>query len=196
MHIKVMSFNLRYDNPGDGLNAWGTRKTRVRAAVRKHDPLLVGTQEGLAGMLQDLDGLLPGYARVGEGRRGGSEDEHTAIYFKEDELALDDWGQFWLSEEPAKAGSISWDSNLPRICTWASFRFANQQNTGMTGQTLRIYNTHLDHIGERARQEGASLIWQMILKHASNDSGEQVPVLLTGDFNSYPDSVAIQFFTG
>lgn len=58
--LTVMSFNLRYDNPADGVNGWPNRRDRVAGVIRFHGAQVVGVQEALAGMLRDLDTRLPG----------------------------------------------------------------------------------------------------------------------------------------
>ena len=44
--LKVMSYNLRYDYPDDGINRWDKRKDSVIELVRKYQPGIFGTQEG------------------------------------------------------------------------------------------------------------------------------------------------------
>ena len=46
--VRVMTWNLRYDNPGDGPDAWPNRREAVLAALRWHRPDLLCIQEGLA----------------------------------------------------------------------------------------------------------------------------------------------------
>lgn len=183
-----MTFNLRYSNPGDGANAWPLRKHRAAGIIRKHEPLIVGTQEGLLPMLEDLDAQLPEYGRVGTGREGHTEGEHCAIFYRKDALSVKKTGQFWLSEQPDVPASKSWDSSLPRICTWARFEWKDTP-----GSELLFYNTHLDHVGQTAREKGAVLIWQSLQKHVARTS---LPAILTGDFNSYPDNAVVRFFRG
>ena len=36
--ITVMSYNIRYDNPGDGVNQWDKRKDKVFALLKKIRP--------------------------------------------------------------------------------------------------------------------------------------------------------------
>lgn len=50
-----------------------------------------------------------------------------------------------------------------------------------------LFNTHLDNEGEIARQESAKLIKKKMQQICGN-----VPVILTGDFNSSPDSKPYQ----
>ncbi|MCZ8517128.1 endonuclease/exonuclease/phosphatase family protein [Paenibacillus filicis] len=187
MRFQAMTFNLRYDNLGDGPNQWSYRIDAVAAMIREHDPLVVGTQEGFYSMLIPLAEWLDDYAWTGTGRLGGQENEHCAIFYKKRELQLAETGTFWLSEQPDTPGSKSWDSNLPRICTWA--RFIHLE----TGLELAVFNTHLDHIGQRARSEGARMIKRAI-KSLRERHG--IAVLLTGDFNSHPGDDPIRFLRG
>ena len=57
--INVMSFNIRYDNPEDGINNWHKRKDKVGQMLNFKNCDLIGTQEVLHNQLQDLQILLP-----------------------------------------------------------------------------------------------------------------------------------------
>ena len=183
--LRVMSFNIRYDNPRDSGDAWPNRKDWVAALVRFHGADVVGVQEALAHMLTDLDARLPGFARVGVGRAdGGTKGEFSAILYRTDRLALLDSGTFWLSPTPEVAGSKGWDAAIERVATWARFR---DRATGCTHLQL---NTHFDHIGEQARQESARLIRRRLATIAGGG-----PVVMTGDLNAVPSSVAYRTLT-
>lgn len=183
MKFNVLSFNLRYWNEDDGEHAWPYRKDSVAQVMRQHNPVVVGTQEGLLPMLEDLDQRLPKFNRVGSGRGSTDSDEYCAIYYRKDLLDVVTSNQIWLSKTPELPGSKSWDSWLPRICTWAVFQDKQTKNQFV------FFNTHLDHIGSEARQKGVELIWQ----NMSNYIEQQLPCILTGDFNCYPDSSPILF---
>lgn len=186
--VNVMTFNLRFHTPVDGLNAWSLRKHRTAGMIRKHMPHLVGTQEGLHGMLKDLEEQLPEYGWIGTGREGAGKGEHCAILYRKNSVIVHDSGQFWLSDAPETPASKSWDSSLPRICTWARFSFA-----ASPGSELLFYNTHLDHLGQTAREKGAALIWQSLRARSAEYA---LPAVLTGDFNAHPDNPAIRFLRG
>lgn len=185
MEITVMTFNLRTSRANDGENCWKYRKDKAAQMIHWNDPLFVGIQEGNIDMLQDLD--LSAYKWVGAGRRGGDEDEHSAIFYKSGELDVVQHDTFWLSEQPEVPGSISWDSSFPRICTWAHFRHK------ATGKELLAFNTHLDHRGQQAREQGIQIIWNRIQAIRAKN---KLPVILTGDFNSRPDNPVIRFMRG
>ncbi|BFT71851.1 endonuclease/exonuclease/phosphatase family protein [Paenibacillus sp. P36] len=187
MAYTVMTFNLRYNNPGDGQNAWPNRIDKVAEMIQSHAPLIVGTQEGYYEMLNDLQPKLAEYAWIGEGRFGARENEHCAIFYKQEELTLQQHGQFWLSETPEVTASISWNSGFPRVCTWAIFEHRK------TGKRFIVYNTHLDHQSQQARDLGTKVIWAYIAAHHKEHA---LPVILMGDFNSRPTDLPIRFLRG
>jgi endonuclease/exonuclease/phosphatase family metal-dependent hydrolase len=184
--LRVMSFNLRYNNTGDGPNAWPLRKAWVAQLIRFHDADVVGVQEALSGMLADLDTLLPEYSRIGVGRTDGKmSGEYSAILYKRDRLEVLENKTFWLSPTPEAVGSKGWDAALERIATWGRFR------DRATGCVYIHLNTHFDHKGEQARQESARLIRERL---ATIDAAG-LPLVMTGDLNSNPTSVGYRILT-
>ncbi|WP_295938822.1 endonuclease/exonuclease/phosphatase family protein [uncultured Alistipes sp.] len=178
--LNVMTFNMRYDNPEDGENNWKYRYERVAEVILTNDIDVLGTQELLFGQLDDLKGLLPGYANVGVGREDGADEgEFSAVFFKRDRFTPLQSGTFWLSETPNVAGSKGWDGACERIATWVVLRDRN-------GSEFLFINTHLDHVGEVAREEGVNLLMERIARLR----GER-PVILTGDLNAEPQSSVV-----
>ena len=183
--LRVMSFNIRYDNPRDSGNAWPHRKDWVASLIRFHGADVVGVQEALAHMLTDLDTRLPEFARVGVGRADGrTKGEFSAILYRTSRLALLDSGTFWLSPTPEVPASKGWDAAIERVATWARFR------DRVTGCSHLQLNTHFDHMGEQARQESARLIRRRLA-----DLGRGLPIVVTGDLNAVPSSVAYRTLT-
>ncbi|MDR3365473.1 MAG: endonuclease/exonuclease/phosphatase family protein [Prevotellaceae bacterium] len=180
--LNVMTFNIRYDNPGDSLNNWQYRKDVAAEVIREYDVDLLGTQEVLANQLRDLKDRLPSYAVVGVGRADGREaGEYSAIFYKKEKFEEEKSGHFWLSETPEIAGSKGWDGACERMATWATLKEKK------TGKRLFFINTHLDHIGTVARREGVKLLLERT-KAESNG----LPVIITGDFNASPESDVIR----
>lgn len=185
MNFSVMTMNLRINNPKDNENTWPYRLHRVVEIFETHCPLIVGTQEGFYLMIKDLQKRLPDYRWIGNSRGPNLQDEHCAIFYKATEVEPIHHGQFWLSETPEQAASMSWDSAFPRICTWGIFRFRSEPH-----RQIVIYNTHLDHIGQLAREKGVQLILDKMNDHIQ----QGWPVILMGDLNAKPANQAIRFF--
>ena len=171
--VRVMSFNIRYDEPRDGVNAWSNRKQKVADVIRFHKADLVGVQEALLTQLRDLESMLPDMAWCGVGRTDGKEaGEYSAILYRKSRFQIQECKTFWLSLTPDVAGSKGWDAAFPRIVTWARFR------DRITKKTFIHFNTHFDHIGQTARIESSKLILRRIV-----DAAGKLPFVLTGDFN-------------
>ena len=178
--LSVMTFNMRYDNPEDGQNNWRFRRERIAGVIKAQEVDVLGTQELLSNQFDDLSGLLTGYQGVGVGRLDGAESgEYCAVFFRKDRFTLLDSGTFWLSETPEVVGSLGWDGAGERIATWVVLRDRD-------GRELFFIDTHLDHVGQVARDEGVSLL----MKRIETLSGGR-PVILTGDFNSEPGSSVV-----
>lgn len=185
-YFRVMTFNIRYDEPRDNENAWPNRKELIANMIRFHHADLVGVQEALKRQLNDLERLLPQYAWVGVGRDDGiDKGEYSAIFYRKDRFVLLETSTFWLSETPKVPGSKGWDSAYPRIVTWARLKDRT------SGKIFFHFNTHFDHRGVRSREESARLLRREIGKVAGAK-----PVVVTGDFNFNESSDGYQILTG
>ena len=177
--LNVMTFNMRYDNPDDESNNWRFRRERVAEVIASHDIDVFGAQELLVNQRNDLAALLPDYEYVGVGREDGVDaGEFNPVFFRRDRFTLLDSGTFWLSETPEVAGSKGWDGACERIATWVVLRDGERE--------FLFINTHLDHVGRVARDKGIALLLERI---DALRGGR--PVILTGDFNSTPESSVI-----
>lgn len=180
--VNVMSFNIRMDNPEDSLNNWKYRKDVAAQIIKDQNIDIVGTQEVLHNQLQDLLERLPDYNYVGVGREDGKQKgEYAALFYKKERFEEEDSGTFWLSETPDVAGSKGWDGACERVASWAVLKDKE------TGKKIFAINTHLDHVGETARQKGITLLIDRT-KELSNG----LPVIITGDFNAERESGVIK----
>ena len=181
MDIKVMSFNLRYDKPDPGDNAWTKRKEAVAAVINHYAPDIIGTQEGQAHQLLDLHRLLPDYQSIGKDRSGTGMGEHCAIFYRTEHLSCLTHHDFSLSDTPDTPGSMSpdWGNPLPRIVSWGVFAVAGEE------KTITVFNTHLDYNSEKARELSAVLIRDRITHLNLAESY----LFLTGDFNASADEL-------
>lgn len=174
--IKVMTYNIRYDNPGDSINAWPNRIEKVSSLIRKYEPDIIGVQEALHHQLEDLIRVLPDYSYVGVGRDDGKEKgEYSAILFRNSRFGLLSKHTSWLSETPDVPGSKSWDAAITRIVTQAKF-FDKDSKKEFT-----MFNTHFDHVGVQARFHSASYLVGMVA--GVRVKNPAMPIFVTGDFN-------------
>ena len=184
--LRVMSFNIRYDNKGDGDNAWPKRKDWVAEIITREKPAVLGLQEALPHQIADLAERLPDYAWFGAGRDDGKhKGEHVPIFYRKERFDVVDKGNFWLSETPDKPGSKSWDTSITRMVSWLKLK--DKPND----REIFVANTHFDHIGTKARAESAKLVLAQFPKLAG-----ELPVVLTGDFNTGPTSEPYRILTG
>lgn len=177
--MNVMSYNIRYSTPDDGVNAWEIRKDWVKDLVAYYETDILGVQEALKDQVDYILKESP-YEMEGVGRDDGqTKGEYTAIYYRKDRFKKLDSGNFWLSETPEKP-SKGWDAHIIRICTWVKLR--DQQ----TKKDFFVFNTHYDHMGVTAREKSSELIKKKIQQIAG-----KFPVILTGDLNTQPDTPPI-----
>ncbi len=183
--VKVMTYNIRYDNPKDGDNRWDNRREFLTNQIKFYEPDFLGTQEGLAHQVSFIDNALAQYNYIGVGRNDGkSEGEFTAVFYNYKKFNLIDNSTFWLSETP-DVPSQGWDASLNRICTYGLFE------NKISKEKVWIFNTHFDHKGEEARSNSAKLIVEKI----KDLNKENYPVVLMGDLNLEPETEAIQFLS-
>jgi endonuclease/exonuclease/phosphatase family metal-dependent hydrolase len=169
-----MTYNLRVAVAEDEDPPWSVRRGAVASMIRFHAPDVVGVQEALPPMLDDLDERLDDYAWVGRGR-GSHQNEHCALFYRSDRLALERHDTFWLSTTPDVPESQSWGAAFPRVATWAAL------TDERTDRSLVVVNTHLDHDSARARRESARLLGRRVDALAG-----QGPAVVLGDLNVPP----------
>ncbi len=171
--LKVMTFNIRFDNPADGINAWPNRVPIVETYLVEEMPDIIGVQEALHHQVTDLEKMLPGFTRVGTGRNDGCQSgEYSPIYFNNEIFELIEHGQFWLSETPEVPGSIGPGAVLPRIATWAHLKLKT------SGKQIFVFNTHFCHVSDEARWLSAKIMTDRMQQIAGKNA-----LIVTGDFN-------------
>ena len=182
--LRFMTFNLRVDNMGDGINSFTNRFDRVVDVLEKERPCVVGFQEVTDKMRARLRDHLPGYTVQGCGRQADYHGESMLIAYRTDEVEMISLDNLWLSPTPLVAGStFGGDQSVcPRMLTTALLKHNDLD------KPFRFINTHLDHKGANARYLGAMELVQLI-------SGYGEKFVLTGDFNALPDAPEIRLIT-
>jgi len=178
--LKLISYNIKYANENDGENSWSKRKDWITNQVQFYEPDILGVQEAVKSQLDHFVDNIDSYKVLGVGREGKDKGEFSAILYKSEKFEVLASDTFWLSETPSEM-SKGWDADYNRICTYALFQ--NKE----TNAKFYVFNTHFDHIGDKARLESSKLIIQKIEKLNT----DKLPVFLMGDFNLEPDTEGI-----
>jgi len=176
-----MTFNVRYDNSGDGLDNWKFRANKVAGMFAKHSVHLAGLQEVEHHQLVWLRQALPAYEFVGVGRNDGkAKGEYAPVVFLKAKFKLLQDDTIWLSENPQVVGSKGWDAALPRIATFALLEHL------MSGNRYLVGSVHYDHVGAEARKNSGAVIRNYIAANAEKMKASTV--IVVGDFNCLPES--------
>ena len=179
--VKVVSYNIRYNNPNDDKDIWKNRRSTIVDFISIQSPDFIGLQEVTYSQLLYLNSNLSGYDYVGVGRDDGKKKgEFSPIYFNQSNYDLKISNTFWLSETPENI-SVGWDAAMERICTYGLFV------QKISGRKVWVFNTHFDHIGNIAREKSVDLI----LRKINDLTKTNDYIIITGDFNLTDDSSPI-----
>ncbi|HIW74870.1 MAG TPA: endonuclease/exonuclease/phosphatase family protein [Firmicutes bacterium] len=187
--IKIASFNLRRDSffaARSRVRRWEARRELVARMIRDSGAAIVGVQEMLPSMKEDILARLRDYSIFGSGRTKKRLSEHSAILLRGGKAKARFSDTFWLSKHPEKSGSRAYFSMFPRICTVC------EAYVEEWGRTVRVFNTHFDHICAPARTLSVRIILDYM--HRLNKK-EKLPTILMGDMNAHPDSKPIRILS-
>lgn len=188
--IKAVTWNMRFVyNDGDGINNFIHRAGMIVDKIIKEKPDVVTFQEIVPEIYVLLERMLPEYMILGHFKGedyvscGGM---FTAIRKESyDLIALE---TFWLSPTPYKPGTrFENQSPVPRMCVMTQIR--NKES----GEVVRVFDVHLDHISEEARVLGMECILKFLKEY---NEKLKLPTIMMGDFNAEPDSKAIELCNG
>ena len=186
--LKVMTFNIMCLFCGQGYDPWEDRITYMTDIFTRHQPDLVGTQEFF--QAKDLNQVLelnPQYAALyyidnGEGYLEDYPD--AAIFYRSDRFDVLEEGYFWLTPTPDIPWSDGWAENqFWRIVGWAHFRQKSN------GREFVFMNTHFDNNTPNQANSAPLMISR------AQGWADTLPVIVSGDFNSKPDTVAYATLT-
>ncbi|MFN3339304.1 MAG: endonuclease/exonuclease/phosphatase family protein [Dietzia sp.] len=181
--LHVMSWNIRRPVPAvlaRPADRWGGRAPRLRALLAAERPTLLGAQEVLGDQAAVVrEALGAGYDLVGRGRGADGGGEASPIFYDSGRLELLDWDQAALSDQPTRAGSVSWGNIFPRVMVSATFR------DRVTSRRFLVVNTHLDPFSARSRLRSARAIGDLV-------SAAGMPAVVTGDLNTGPSGAAVR----
>lgn len=178
MNLVLVSSNIRFNNPDDGVNSWPYRRSILSELLLTHDPHIIATQEGRKDQLKEFEEILENYTLIDHHRDWITERMYPSFFVKKGQFRILSSQDHWLSETPNLAGSLSFGSAFPRLMTSLHVRPVN------SNEELMIINTHLDHIKAQTRLEQIKVLTQE-LKNLKKD---HLKLIIMGDFNDGPES--------
>ncbi|WP_158293192.1 endonuclease/exonuclease/phosphatase family protein [Tamlana fucoidanivorans] len=206
--LSLMTYNIKFASANYN-PLWRDRRDMQVDLINKYQPDVIATQEGLKEQIDFLEAQLPDYVMVGEGRQGGDDDEHMAIFYRRDKFRLRELNSFALSKTPEVLGSGP-DIN-PRIVTWVRLAYKNipEEEVGYpypedyrghweNNKEFYVFNTHFFNGHEPlGRLNAAIMIKEKLEELYQFGSWENnKPIFLMGDFNCQPKSEPHQIFVG
>lgn len=179
LKIKVVTYNLKCDSETGFLRRLPLALKRIEC----EKPDIIGFQEALPHMQRILGESLNEYYIVGFGRDSDFVGESNCVAYRRDTFRLFGFSQCWLSPTPYVPGSrFEEQSSCPRIFTTVILKHRE------CILPFRFYNTHLDHVSEKARVLGIAQILEII---KSDNDNWRLGIILTGDLNAEPFSQTI-----
>jgi endonuclease/exonuclease/phosphatase family metal-dependent hydrolase len=184
--VKVITFNVRFDNPADSINAWTNRSEQVCKFIKDEKPDILGMQEVLLSQYELLDSVLTDYGSIGVGRNDGARGgEMNPVFYRKDRFDMVRTITFWLSDSTNVPGSKGWGASLPRIVTWMELVEKNNH------EHFFFFNTHFAHDSDSARIMSSRILLNEVVKIAAGS-----PFIITGDFNMLPSGKGYAILTG
>lgn len=183
--VRVMTFNVLCSFCGkEGYDSWSERLVYFADLFARHDPDLIGLQELFTP--EEVETILadtPGYeALFFEGVMGPLMLDFypdAAILYRSERFEVVESGFYWLAETPDEPWSAGWaETNLPRLVAWAHLRQIED------GRDLYFATTHFDNNPPNQDMSAPLFV------ERSRVWAEEMPVILTGDFNSQPTDPA------
>lgn len=182
--MKVLSSNIRVCTASnDGQNSWDFRKEFCVEVLRNQKADLICFQEMMMPQFIFLKEMLNEYDSYGIYDDIDRANPGNTIFYKKSSLSHILSGGYWLSDRPHVPGSSSWGSACIRTANWVILQ------DKMSGKEFKIVNTHLDHVGQAARENQARLICE-----EANAFQDDYPQILTGDMNCDAKNIAIKEF--
>lgn len=182
MELKIISFNILCGSKPDG-NSIPERAPRLKAAVEKRDPDIIGFQECRPEWFPLLQEDYGEKYEIFNRYRAESELESSPLLWRKDRFKAIKTGYFWLSDTPEQE-SKGWDEiyDCYRMCVWVILEQISD------GKRFVFMNTHFG-FGDKGQVESVKLIKKY--KAAIGD----YPGFIVGDFNASPQSPAYEKLT-
>lgn len=184
--IKVMTFNVlcSFCKPVE-YGTWKERVPYIQDVFARHKPDLIGVQELVNAKEVEQFKELLGDVEAVFFQKGSMAHPDSAVFYRTDRFELIESGVYWLSPTPDKPFSTGFikKMHIARCVVWAIFKDLEG------GGRFYFASTHFDP--NRPNQSHSA---PLVLERAAQRAAD-LPIIITGDFNSNPDSKAYTILT-
>ncbi len=204
--IRVVTYNVLFNLFDDSLkdknHCWTERLPSVLACIENMHPDILCVQEVYPSQLEDLKHSLGAVftSFVGKSTQG----ELNAVFYRKDRFVLDT-KNYQVNTLDVSSASLELPLNPnddsvvakipnflpPNLEPGRQLTLAHFHDT-LTGKKFALINTHLTYYRINSREDQALFIDKLI-------QGLQRPVIVSGDFNTFPnrpDRIKIPFYDG
>lgn len=175
--MKIMTFNLRYDNETDGEHSWSFRQGSLLKMIQKHQADVIGTQETSDKIFAFLETHCPDYDLAGDGREANRLGERCTVMIRKENYQILKTETVWLNGKFDLAGDLDPEEGFARICTMVLIQ------DKATHVKTRIFNCHLAYQSNTVIQRNG----ENLLNYIQRYQYTRIPFVLMGDFNSAID---------
>jgi len=176
--FSIITMNLRFGLADQGENAWKNRKYFFPKLLDRYPFDFLGTQESNHFQTRFLHQILENCHYIGQYNLSKKGWQNNIIFYKKQWRCLDHQ-HYFLSQTPERESKFL-DSDWPRQCTIGVFAYQSCK--------LIHVNTHFD-FKETVQKKSADLILKLLSAYPEN-----LPIIITGDFNAHPGKGAYQAF--
>lgn len=178
--FSVMSLNLRFGLAEDGENSWRFRSKCFPELFKHHLTDFIAVQEANDFQIKFLSDILKDFDFIGQRLPAPKFWQNNVIFYHRSWRCLFP-DHFFLSPTPDIPSRFT-DSRWPRQCTMGLFERDHRR--------LIYVNTHFDFKPD-VQVKSAKIILSRLKRQPAD-----LPVVLTGDFNSEPQGSCHRTFTG
>ncbi len=182
--LRVMSFNIRFDNPKDTAdNAWSARRLPCAKMIREVNPDVIGMQEPRGPQYEDIISLLPDYDYLRIPLSDDVTEKNSGrimVFVRKGMFKIKKWGYFWLTMDPEHPG-VSFettDKNNIRAAIWV--RLVNKS----TGKDFYFLTTHMPYKRAEADNTARMKCARLVVDRLKSIAGDKATVFVTGDMNA------------
>ncbi len=177
--IGVMTMNLRFGLARDKGNCWEKRQPMVSKILERYSSDFIGFQEVNHFQAEFLAHTLTTHGHIGWHNKQVSWWQSNMIFFHPSWTCLG-YRHHFLSHTPDIPSKLK-GSKWPRQCVMGWFQ--------KEGREVLVVNTHFD-FDSKVQEKSVDLIMDFLTRFPRG-----LPVIITGDFNAQPDSLAHARFT-